>query len=121
MVSKKAEKFFENESHTKFITFSIRIIVKALTIQTQDTTVHCTDLRKSIYVFQRLNGQRMTQFLCCLFAVGLIPVPINTYVQLFTQEQRGQCILLSVVFTPPPPATTARQCLAPTCHLSTLN
>ncbi len=62
MVSKKAEKFLENENHTKFITFSIRIIVKALTIQTQDTTVHCTDLRKSIYVFQRLNSRRITHF-----------------------------------------------------------
>jgi hypothetical protein len=28
------------------------------------------------------------------------------------------CILLSVVFTPPPPQPP-RQCLAPTCHLST--
>ncbi len=31
----------------------------------------------------------------------------------------GQCFLFSVVFTPLPP-TPPRQCLAPTCHLSTL-
>ncbi len=39
---------------------------------------------------------------------------------IFPAIQRGQCILFSVVFTlslPHPP----RQCLGPTCHLSTLN
>ncbi len=34
--------------------------------------------------------------------------------------QHGQYILFSVVFIPPPPYP-ARQCLAPTCHLSTPN
>ena len=37
-------------------------------------------------------------------------------------RQRGQCILFSVVFTPStsPPPQPPRQCLSPTCHLSTL-
>jgi hypothetical protein len=34
-------------------------------------------------------------------------------------HQRSQCILFSVVFTPPPPIQ--HQCLASTCHLSTLS
>jgi hypothetical protein len=34
--------------------------------------------------------------------------------------QRGQYLLFSVVFTPLPPQPP-RQCLAPACHLSTLN
>jgi hypothetical protein len=38
----------------------------------------------------------------------------------YSIHQQGQRILFSVVFTPPPPLPP-RTCLAPTCHLSTLN
>jgi hypothetical protein len=89
----------------------------------QKICLYILQMLENVCLFADLHSE-VAKFADFYVDIKFVDMQTECYSKIvMTLSQRGQCILLSVVLPPSPPARQPRQYLGPTptCHLSTLN